>query len=399
MKTLYFLAKIHWTFILIMLCACLLLFWKLDEAPIVRWDEYTNVRVVEDTLSSSNYFLLQYHDAPTGFFFEKPPVFYWLGIFITSIIKSIEPLIALRLVSALSGLAIVCCTYFWVHSHSNKTTATISALVILATPHLFISNPGEIFSTHTFRSADIDALHLLFIVCALIFFEQGIKRISTRWIIGGAVLTSCAVLSKGPFGVLPYALYVSFISIQILFKDHTKSVLRTHIRHMISSGATILALVGAWHIVMIGKFGSEFINEYFFYHIVSRTSASLEGHNGYPTLYLDLLLNYSVFFSGHILVLSIITFVWSKRSTLFTSFFTFVPLFGFILSLTTISFVQTKIAWYLLYCYPFAAILIGTATSTMNGTNTSGWKKVFEFTTIGISLFQIGNILRHILYL
>lgn len=330
--------------------------WNLGKNDFVRWDEYTNFRVVKDTVESGNFFFLQYFDSISGRFFEKPPLWYWIGIIFAKIFGIST--FSLRFITALSAIALVITIYKYLSTRFNSTIGLISSLGMLATAHFFISYK-YIFSTHTFRSADLDILQILFIVITLFFaddyFKQKAKNRKTHLLLCIGVTSSLAFLTKGPFGFFAFFLFILFSAYKAIKLNNFKKFLS----EIFLTSLPIICIVGGWHIIMYMKYGEVFWNEYFSYHLLSRYTTSLEGHTGYPLMYINYFLRTDLFYGGILSCLALVYLSIFKRGVVIKNFLVFSSTIGLIIALLMLSFMQTKIAWYIFYVYPLANILVG----------------------------------------
>lgn len=316
------------------------MFSSLSEAPLRKWDESTNVAVVKSTLERRTFPVLFHQSQP---FFEKPPLWYFSTMLIDRAVTS--TVAGGRLVSAISGFLIVLLTTIlaWVWWGSIAAIATWT--VLLTTNHLYTVNPGGSFSTHTLRSADTDALHILFFMISFV----AASYIPARWtaVLAG-VAAGLSVLSKSPLGLVP------LLIITILhFKKSTK---KQFALAWISAALTILP----WYLWMIVQFGRQFINSHFGYHLAARIASPLEGHDKPIWYYINVLMGRHFFLSWEWLAGSAAyLYLQKKAQDKRIRYILAMALATFIIPTLT----STKLAWYLLPFYPFAALIIGAATS------------------------------------
>lgn len=305
-------------------------FWNLEKAPLERWDETTNISVITETLSRGSFPVLYLSDKP---FFEKPPVWYYIHLLVAGVADA-SP-IAMRMTSAVGGFLIILLTVSFAWKWWGSLAGVITWIILLATNHLFVTNPSGVFSTHNFRTADVDSLFILFLV-ATIFTKNPTLQ---------GIFTGLAVLTKGPLGLLP--LLVLSIQRKTIMKSWTIAIL----------------FILPWYAFMSILFGLPFLSEHFGYHTLARTLLSVEGHNNPMWYYGALLSNRTFFPSWELLVFSIVWIFVDRKlrrdasavsvALLATAFF-LVP-----------TLAQTRLAWYILPMYPFAAITMGAAVSSV----------------------------------
>jgi len=325
---------------------------NLNSLAISRWDEYTNIKVVEETGHS---FELKYNGEP---FFEKPPLWHFLTSFIAS--GGVENPASYRLISAISGFIIIILTFLITYKKFGKTPAILSVLTILSIQQLFLIN-RDYFSTHNLKTADLDALQILFIILSISpllsiknkQFGHPSNRIYVR-IILSAVFSGLGFMTKEFFSLIPFFLLLIFLLINIKIVK-----LKYLLIYLFIFSFSFLLIALPWHLFMIFKYGKEFIEEYFLYHAVTRFSSSIEGHTNDIFHYLRILTNREMFPSFLLLILS--TIYWIKKFSYkcVRNYDTFIilafPVFLFVILL----FNHTRLSWYLLPIYPFCAIIIG----------------------------------------
>ncbi len=317
-------------------------FYKLGDHSLHRWDEQTNKSVVEQINTSGNFLELK---TDNGYFFEKPPLWYILTAATTKVIGTSN--FSLRFISALSGfLLIVGLSLFMLKEYSLKS-AILTSFTFFSTVQLFFFSPGRFFSTHTFRSADLDSLQIMLIVFSLIGYYYYLKGSKKMGFIA-SFLTGLAVLTKGPLGFTPLLL----LSIFILYKKK----LSKYKTPLLQFFAITIVIAAPWYIFMIYKFENSFIYEHFGYQMIDRIFSPLEGHNEPIWHYLYMLFTGKLAPSIILILPLLYTQIKRFKKLDFLAWASLVFVVGYFV---LISFMQTKLAWYLLPLYPFTAILIG----------------------------------------
>jgi 4-amino-4-deoxy-L-arabinose transferase-like glycosyltransferase len=355
-------------------------FYKVDSQPLKRWDEYTNFRVVKETLESSNPLILKYGGTE---FLEKPPLWYWMTIAITNTFGINTT--TLRIVSAFSGFLVILLTFYLGWKMFSFKSGIISSFVLLGTRHLFIDSP-TIFSTHTFRSADLDALQLVFIMLSSLSLWKFTEKNKYNWLILAGIFTGLGFLTKGPFSLIPVISFFIYLMIQIPYK---KIAFKKALFTISLFTITYLLIILPWHLLMYSKFRGEFLDNYLGYHILKRSFTAIEQHNESVFFYMKLLLDPNFFFSGIIYILAVINIIISKGKKILTNFPLFHCLTVSLLTITLITLIQTKLSWYLFSFYPFGALTIGIIFTIRYNTKYSALLKCFSIalkTTIFILL-------------
>lgn len=339
---------IFFCFLILTIFLC---FWNLGNKVLERWDEATNAEVVYELVHSDNPFYLTLFSEP---FFEKPPFWYYLTAISVKILGYNE--IGLRFVSALAGLGTILLIFKITKEKINFSAGITAGLVLLCTRHLFL-NDSLLFSTHNFRSADLDSLYLFFLFASFSFLW---KKISTRNLIFAGICAGLSFLSKGPFSLLP---------IIILFLYNFTQVRKNFWKHYLNFIIPFFLTILPWHIFMTINWGNAFINTYFNYHIFLRTIQPIEDHTESIIFYIFILLNPRFFFSGLLLILSLTKLATKKY--LFRNFFIFTIVSSIIIILVIVTLIQTKLSWYIFPIYPFSALAIANL-----------WSKEFKLTKI-----------------
>ncbi len=314
--------------ILILLVCFLVLLLGINHPKIQTWDELTNIEVVVESPGLN----LMFGGSP---FFEKPPLWYWLTGLLTSIFGNHTWVY--RLPSVLSAIGIILTMYLFLKRKGSRTLAFAIAISFLLIPQNLITNHGGYFSSHTFKSADLDPLQIFLI------FLSSILLLSNRkyWILSCALL-GLAFLVKGPLTIMFLCLN-SFV----YFKTSNDFNLKILFKGIM----LFLLIILPWHLYMISTFGSEFLNTYFGYHVVSRSTNQLEGHAQPVLFYLKIFFDFDM---NPFWLLFLLAVVFGSFRKLYLKY-SFVVVVALVLLL---SLVETKLAWYLLPVYPFMLVFI-----------------------------------------
>ncbi len=185
-------------------------------------------------------------DAPQ---FEKPIFLYWF--LRASLIVFPNPNFAARFSPALFGILGVVAVYFLsLLGFKNEKKAFISALVLMSCG-LYIGLARTVFT---------DMMFSVLILVSLLFFYWGYacpKR-KGAGILLFFVFSGLAVLAKGPLGFLiPFLIIVAFL----LIERDIKFLL---CGYSLWGVILFIGVAFPWYIVMIKKYGSAFIQEFFY---------------------------------------------------------------------------------------------------------------------------------------
>ncbi|HRN86312.1 MAG TPA: glycosyltransferase family 39 protein [Candidatus Dojkabacteria bacterium] len=332
MKFLNSLKSIDKIFLLLLLFCGLILFVNLGTRGVERWDEYTNIQVVKESTGMNLSFQSEK-------FFEKPPIWYWLTRFLTNILG--DEIWVYRLPSALSGSAIVALIYQFLKKRTNKTSAFISAVSFLLIPHNILVNTSDYFSTHTYKSADLDGLQILLIFLSFVLLQTKRKY----WILS-CILLGLGFLVKGP-------LVMIFLAINSLFIVSSRKFNRKELNTLFSGLITFGIIVLPWHLFMFINHGSDFTDVYLNYHIIERMNEGIEGH-GHPVWYI-----LKVFFDFRVNPLWPLLILALFNRKIYSVQYVRYSMIAIISVLLIFTIVETKLAWYVLPVYPFMCLVLG----------------------------------------
>lgn len=309
-------------------------FGNLFTQPQERWDETTNIAVIRDTISHKSFPILWIDSKP---FFEKPPFWYWINIGISYF--SQNTLNTVRSFSAITGILVILVSVYIAWSNWGMIAGLISWYLLLSTNQLFITNPAGIFATHTFKSADIDALFILFILISVLFIFK--SKFKYSWIFAG-ILCGLGILTKNIIAIIPL-----FVCMYLMKWNRKKIFMSVMI-------SIIFAL--PWYIFMLYRFGGEFMQVNLYYHLWQRTIMPIEGHS-YPWwYYFKLIFDLKITFIGFTGIITIILGIYKKY---FDDHKLLALTFTAILFVLIPTLMHTKLSWYILPFYPFMAISSG----------------------------------------
>ena len=191
----------------------------------------------------------------------------------------------------------------------------------------------------------LDVPLTLFAMLSFYFFWLGKER--ALFYIFSGIMCGLAMMTKGAAGfVVP--LGIGLYSLVSWDWDFLK-------KKQFYIGAGLLALIVLpWHIYQYIKYGNEFLDGYFMYHVVRRSSQAIEGHAGSMYYYLRVLINK---FRPWVFILpfSIVYSAWKARKSkehLFILSWICAVFFAF-------TFARTKLQWYIIPMYPALVITAG----------------------------------------
>jgi 4-amino-4-deoxy-L-arabinose transferase-like glycosyltransferase len=324
---------------LLILIAAFVLLWKLGTGSLAAWDEAIYAQVSKEIVQSGNWLTLHWEYQP---WFEKPPLFMWITPFFYRLFGVSE--FWARVPSALSGIALLGVTYLIGKYAYGKRVGFLATLILLTCYH-FLS-----FS----RFGTMDVMLTLFTYLALYAYLRLNTENQKWWYL---VWSSCALalMVKGAGGLIAPAAIV----LALAFDKRFGAAIRS--KHFWQSVLLALLIVAPWHILMYVWYGRAFIGEYFGYHVIARSTRTLEGHASGYFYYVGRLVD--GFFPWCLLVpfavISIVKRNLKDQSRSWILLLLRVLVFG----LYTV--IPTRRPWYIVPLYPAVAILIAVFISNL----------------------------------
>ena len=317
---------------LLLLTAAFALLWNLGAGSLAAWDEAIYAQVSKEMARGGDWLTPHWEYQP---WFEKPPLFMWTTALFYRLFGVGE--FWARATSALSGIALVAVTYL-IGKYTHGRHVGLLAAVILLTCYHFLS-----FS----RFGTTDVMLTLFTYLSLYAYLRIGKENQRCWYL---VWSSCALalMVKGAGGLIAPAAIVLALVFEKRFGE------AIHSGSFRQGILLALLIVAPWHILMHAWYGRPFIDEYIGYHVIARSTRTLEGHASGYFYYVGKLLD--GFFPWCLLVpFAVVSFV---RRSLKEQ-----PRFGVLLMLCALVFgaytlIPTRRPWYIVPLYPALAIFI-----------------------------------------
>jgi len=230
--------------ILVLLALCLFLFFfKLGSRALWDNDEGIHAAIAQNMLVTGDWVTPTFNGES---FYDKPALFNWLGALSFKFLGFSE--LAARLPAALLGLACVLGTYLLGRKMFGSSVGFLAGL-ILASSGLFL-----LLS----RTVQYDMVLTFFTTLSLFFFYSGIvdEKNRRRYFLLFYVAVACAVLAKGPLGLMLPALVIG----PYLLLTRQLRMLR---QMQIGWGALIvLAIASPWYILMTVR-NEDYLSHFF----------------------------------------------------------------------------------------------------------------------------------------
>lgn len=331
-----------------------LYFFGMGNYHLIDVDETRYVAMSRDIFRSGDWMTLYLNG---DFFFEKPPLYFWLEAFSFTVFKHITETTA-RIPVALTATFGVFLTYFLGKKISSKKFGLISAL-ILATCFEYVVLA---------RVAILDMLLSVCIACSVfaglytLFCAERYKKYFW-WF--AYLFAGFGVMAKGIPGVAIPALTLFFAYLTAgRWKELFKPV-------YILPGLVLFFIISLpWHVIMLQTHGDLFFREYIYKHHIERFVNSAELGRKQPFYYF-----FGVFFLGFMpWIFSFISqiIVYLRKSLkqtagFFTKFndlqplaqFIVVNIIFFLVVFLFFSSASTKLPTYILPCMFPAAFILG----------------------------------------
>ncbi|GEM_PF-4841373 len=328
-------------FILILVVSSLLFLTNLGRNTLADWDEawYAD--------ASRYMFRHQHYLTPVWnnyYFFDKPPLQYWLTQPFLYIFGENE--IAYRLPSALSAIGLTVITFVWAKSLWGTSAGLAAATVLLSFPHFLDRG----------RSGNFDALFILLTTLSLYFYNKG-KYYKSGIFLGFSWLT------KGVFsGLFPLVVAGLFG-----FYDFLKHKSFRFLKFSIFMAAGALIIYAPWHLIEANRF-EELIQKSYF----ATFDQGEFGDRSWSSIMWRFDLRYLVFLNtflrwwfpvmliaGLIELLNLNKNLLSNKPAKTKSFISnSLPIITFLIIFLALSAAKAKNDWYIMPLYPFIAIMI-----------------------------------------
>ena len=313
---------------------------NLGSSALIDWDESIYAAVSKEILENGDWLTLRWNKEV---WFEKPPLYFWLTALTYSILGITE--FAARLWSAILGVTGVVTVYFFGKGMFNRLTGFTSAIILASTAHWLLQS----------RNGTLDIMAASFIALTLYFFWRA-RSEPRLWKFTGLFL-GLTFMTKNAVAAIPFSVMFIFAALEISYEGSFEKYPLKSI--LFSCFLVFLLVILPWHLVMYSIHGRVFIDEYFFYHILSRTKG-IEGHAKPWFWYFVVFQHWARYwylaFLGAIYLLAGLLVRDGIKKHL-RGFFLFL---WFFVTFLVFSISQSKIEWYLVPIYPAAALLIGS---------------------------------------
>lgn len=306
------------------------LFYHLGVRAYIDWDESIYAQVAKEALLNRQPLSFTFFGQP---WFEKPPLMFWL-IMLGYKIFGINELGG-RFFVALLALATIVLTYFFVKKLSRSFLAAFLALASYAICFHF-------FFHSYFLEFDIPVT--FFVLLSLFGFILAEENPKYFYLFFSAL--GLGLLTKSVIGLLP----LPIIFLYLLARRNFKILKNKHFAYGLLLLATIVV---PWHLWETLRFGKNFWNSYFFYHVIDRYATPLENNGGPWNFYFQVLVQNGAF----ALLTAVSTLYFALKSIKNKNYL--LPLLGFVFIYIFFSAAKTKGVGYIVVMYPYLMAMFG----------------------------------------
>jgi len=344
----YYHQKSIYTFALIFLICSALILFNLGNHKLIPYDEAIYAKVAKNVYESGDYLSLYWRNLQTNWF-EKPPLYFALVALSFNVFGVSE--FSAKFVSALFAILSLIVVYIFGKNLKDSTTGYISMFVLtLNTSYLYYS-----------RMAMLDVTLTFFILLGVYFFHKGFISEKKKYYAYSGVSLGFAVLTKSLVGVLPLIAFGIFGLFLIFTK---KSSIKSQFQNLAIVFSTLLLISVPWHIYMYQIYGQDFLKTYFGYHLFERFATEIEDKGEVWYWYYVVIRNtMRIWFVTLILGLGLILYKFYKDKLSKQNFnYILILLVGLVIFIA-FSASSSKLKWYIIPIYPFAALIVGFLVS------------------------------------
>ena len=312
----------------------------LGAYPLLEPDETRYVTMARDMFTSGNYLTLYLNGE---YFFEKPPLFFWLESLSFWFFKDISEFTARFPVVILSLLPLGL-LFFLSEKVKNQKFAFLNSAILLTTlEYVLITKIAMLDSVLT-------SLVSSSVLCYFFTFFVSEENKKYFWY-SCYILMGLAVLAKGiPGVVIPAG---TILTGTIIFRTYKETL-----KNMPAGIVLFLIIALPWHIIMLLKHGSLFFNEYIIKHHLMRFLGAEVIHRNEPVYFYFVTLLWGLF----PWIFSLLSSLRKPRKfNLENRYDKFLVLniTAILVILLFFSCSGAKLITYILPVYPFFAVLIG----------------------------------------
>ncbi len=359
----------------------------LGSYELIDVDETRYVEIAKKMFLSKDYLTLKLNGA---YFFEKPPLFFWLECLSFKLFGKISEFTA-RLPIVILSLLPSCLLFCISKKVKDIKFAFINLIILMSSLEYVILTKMAILDS-VFTSFTVASVLCFFYT----FYTDGKKKKIFNILI--YMFSALAVLAKGiPGVIIPYSI---IIVTSFIFKSYNKLFLNLLLGTLI-----FLIIVIPWHYIMLDIHGMDFFNDYIVKHHIMRFIGSDIIGKQQPIYFYFLTILWGffpytfTFIFGIVSDLKKIYFYKIKFLDINRNFdkFIFLNIISAVLILIFFSASTTKLITYILPVFPFLSVITGRYFYTFIYENEN--KNFVYYSLITLALFMfIASLLSCFVY-
>ncbi len=323
-------------FVIVMLVASFVYFWRLGTSSIANADEGVHALVTREVRESGDWLTLHLRGVN---YFRKPPFSFWVRAATQNILGESE--FTTRLPSALAGVGTTLLLAWWAWLWTRRWLAALAAGIIF--PLLPIT------FTHTFRTGETDGILIFLLTLAGFLLWRSLRK---PWlIVAAAGVVGLAFMTKSvAAGVVP----IGFGLALLLGRRW-----RYTWKQVVLAVAAFLLVAAPWHVYEYQKHRQAFWKEYVEFHILQRVEERLHvTPKTHGPFWYALAVEQGMFpWSWLVLPAAGAALLRLKRKQDSSLGLEFLLAWGFG-TVVLFSLAATKLAWYVAPAYPALTLLV-----------------------------------------
>jgi 4-amino-4-deoxy-L-arabinose transferase-like glycosyltransferase len=338
-------------FLPLIIVILLVSFFRLGSVTLFDVDEAVFAQASKEMVQGGDWITPHYNGEIR---YDKPILIYWLMAASYAIFGINE--FGARFPSAVAGVLLAVCLFFFMRRHLGDKGGLIAALTLVLSPYFFV---------YTHASVTDMTLTLFISLSLLSFYRWTQTGTDSLSLYGFYLFSALAFLTKGLIGIIfPFGTALIYLALRRTEDRGQKSEVRGRIKEIgsvISLRGIILFLAASapWYLVQFSVNGWEFIDQFFIKHHFKRFTAVNSGHEG--PLYFYLITLFAGMFPWIAFFPSGIREAIRRIRSTERGSFSDLPLFSliwFCFVFIFFSFSTTKLPNYILPSIPAVAILI-----------------------------------------
>lgn len=359
--------------LILLLVSVFVLLYRVGDAPLHDWDEGIYATIAGEMAERGDYLRMTLMGQP---WLEKPLLPFWLNTLSFKLFGLTE--FAVRFFPALAGIGCVLLLYGLGRRLFSWYVGFWAGLLFALSP-IFLDY-------HMARSGNHDVLFLFWLLAALYAFVRSWQKDAEWWLILSGVSAGFAIFTRGALGIFGIIIPLLTHALLVLKARLRRTPLGYHYRwyHWVGFALSTLVIGGWWHVFAYLVYREQFITVYIKEQFFSRITGPLQGHAGPWWFYARYLWNTEPFVTAAAALMSLwwlarysIAFVAPKRVEKIRFTAAIILLMVWVASFAlVISFMQTKLSWYVLGMVP-ALYLIAVSALKHSGVPRA-------FATIGV---------------